>query len=321
MKFISVVIPTYNRAKFIGLTLESFAKQDYPEDFFEIIVINNNSTDNTVSVVNKMICKYPLIRYFEEPRQGVHFARNSAIKYAKGDILYYTDDDMIADRNLLKIITSTFDLDPKIAAVSGRVLPKWETDPPPWIKKYCSNGLLSLNFDETPINISNELIAIYSCSQAMLKSAFLQSGGFNPENTMGDWIGDGETGLALKLLDLGYKLAYNGNAIIYHVIPKSRTTQSYLNKRYANQANCDSYTMYRAQNGLTNKQLKKQILSSFKLLVYKVISAFLNFLTSRDIWRVHLAQIFYCRNRIIYDYKLINDEKWRQLVLRRNWFD
>jgi len=321
MKFISVIIPTYNRAKFIGLTLESFAKQDYPEGFFEIIVMNNNSTDSTNEVVNEMMRKYPIIRYFEEPRQGVHYARNSAIKYAAGDILYYTDDDMIAERDLLKVITATFDLDSKIATVSGRVLPKWESDPPLWMKKYCSNGLLSLNFDETPINISNELIAIYSCSQAILKSAFLLSGGFNPENTMGEWIGDGETGLALKLLNLGYKLAYNGNAIVHHMIPKSRTTQAYLNKRYANQANCDSYTIYRAENGLTNKQLKKHISSSFKLIVFKVFSTFSNFLAGRDIWRVYLAEIFYYWNRIKYDYKLINDEKWRQLVLRRNWFD
>jgi glycosyltransferase involved in cell wall biosynthesis len=320
-KSVSIIIPTYNRAKFIGLTLESFALQDYPKNSFEIIVMNNNSTDNTEFVVKEMIKQYPLIKYFEEKRQGVHYARNSAIKYASGEILYYTDDDMIAQSSLLKEIVSTFDKDNKIASISGRVLPKWEVPPPKWVLKYCLNGLLSLNLDQTSLIISTEMINIYSCHQAILKSAFLKSGGFNPENTMGEWIGDGETGLAIKLLKLGYKLAYNGDSVIYHIIPKSRTTQSYLNKRYANQGNCDSYTIYKENNGLSKQELIKNIKTSFKMLIYKFLSSGWNLIKGKGIYRVLFAEVFYFKNRIKYDYRLINDKEWQQLVLRDNWFD
>ena len=307
MRTVSIIIPTYNRAQFIGITLESFVLQNYPQERFEIIVMNNNSTDNTELVVKEMAKKYHIIKYFEEPRQGVHYARNSAIKYAKGEILYFTDDDMIADPALLKTLIPTFDKDPKIATVSGRVLPKWEVLPPKWVLKYCINSYLSLNTDETPLIISTQMINIFSCHQAILKSAFLESGGFNPENTKGEWIGDGETGLSIKLLALGYKQAYTADSIIYHIIPATRMTQAYLNKRLANQGNCDSYTIYRAGNGLSNKKLRANMFGNFKSVLYKYMATTWHLVNFKDTWRLTLAHAYYHKNRILYDFRLIND--------------
>jgi glycosyltransferase involved in cell wall biosynthesis len=321
IRTVSIIIPTYNRAKFIGITLESFALQNYPRECFEIIVMNNNSTDHTADVVREMAEIYPHIKYYEEPRQGVHFARNAAIKHASGEVLYYTDDDMIAEADLLTKLIQTFDEDPKIAVISGRVLPKWETPPPEWILKYCLNAYLSLNLDETPLLISREMIGIYSCHEAILKTALIAAGGFNPENTKGEWIGDGETGLSIKLLALGYKQAYNGKSVIHHMIPKSRMTQAYLNKRLANQGNCDSYTNFRAENGTASGKLLVQIFKNLKSACYKLLATIWHLIRAKDNWRITLAHAFYHRNRILYDFRLLNDRDFRVTVLKNNWID
>ena len=124
MKQISVIIPTYNREHLIHLTINSFLKQSYPVKFYEIIVCDNNSTDSTKKIVQKIISDNPnRIKYIFEKRQGVHYARNSAAKVATGDILYYTDDDMIADVDLLVEIIKIFDLDSKVVSATGRGLP------------------------------------------------------------------------------------------------------------------------------------------------------------------------------------------------------
>lgn len=321
LKSVSVIIPTYNRANLISRTLESFVAQNYPSPF-EIIVVDNNSSDNTETVVMTYARKYPIIKYIREDRQGVHYARNGAVKHAKYDVLYFTDDDMIADPALLSNLIPTFDIDPEIATVGGRVLPHWEVSPPKWILKYCVNGLLSLNLDDSPMIISTQLLNVYSCHQAILKAALIEAGGFNPENTQGNWVGDGETGLAIKLLDLNYKMAYNGNSVIAHIIPQSRTTQSYLNQRLANQGNCDSYTVFKSvSGGISETTLRSNIKSHRKLLAYHIYATIWNACTFNDLWRMNLARIYYYSNRIKYDKRLIKDQQWRTFVLQNNWMD
>ena len=316
---ISIIIPTYNRAKMLCLAIDSFLHQSYDKNLYEIIISNNNSTDSTEELVHGYIKKYSgRIKYIKEPRQGVHFARNSAAKIADGEILYFTDDDMIADNNLLSEIIKVFELDPKVASVTGRVLPKWESDPPDWVLKLCLNGLLSLNDPPEDFIISKNDCNVFSCHQAILRDVFFQSGGFNPENTAGEWIGDGETGLNLKIKELGYKFGYSGSSVIYHIIPPQRMTQSYLNKRLANQGNCDSYTDFRKYNS-TNSILFRNILNYIFNIFYSIIRCLISILKGRIEWHKQYAEIFYYLNRIKYDYRLIFDDSWKMLVLKNNW--
>jgi glucosyl-dolichyl phosphate glucuronosyltransferase len=234
ISFISIIIPTYNHAKMLGLTIESFTGQAYPKELYEIIISDNNSNDNIRDVVAEWQAKSPVpIKYVFEKRQGVHYARNSAAKIAKGEILYYTDDDMIADSRLLEEMVKVFELDPMIGTATGLVLGKFDVEPPKWASKYLINGYLSLtdkNKREELI-ISRDDCGVYSCHQAIKRDVFFKSGGFNPENTAGVWIGDGETGLNIKIRALGYKVAYISKSVIYHMLPENRTTLNYLIKR------------------------------------------------------------------------------------------
>lgn len=319
---VTVIIPSYNRARMLGITIESFINQDYPKDLFEIIIADNNSTDNTREVVAHWQSKSTVpITYLFEQRQGVHYARNSAAKKATGEILYFTDDDMIADSRLLAEIVTIFSMDSQVGTATGRVLPKWEVEPPEWILKLCYNGWLSI-FDPygEDVRIEEYDLGVYSCHQAIRRDAFLKSGGFNPESTFTDYVGDGETGLNIKLKDLGYKFGYNSKSIIHHMIPPSRMTQDYLNKRLANQGSADCYTEYK-KNIFSQNELLQRIASYQQNILEHSYYATLKRLAGEIEWRIDEAKTHYYLNRIAYDLRLIHDPKWRELVLKFDWIN
>ena len=320
---VSIVIPTYNRSKIIGITINSFLEQSLPKENYEIIIVDNNSTDDTKGTVEKIIQSNKLfkIKYILELRAGVHFARNRGAKEAENEILYFTDDDMEADKNLLEEILKVFNLNYEVGAATGVVLPKFKTEPPKWILKHCCNSILSLNpKKEKDLIFSSEDIGVFSCHQAVKKEALFRAGGFNPENVRGEWIGDGETGLNKNIKKLGYEFAFTSKAVIYHLIPKERLTQKYINKRLANQGNADSYTYYREKRP-SKKQLYFQILKHIFKGLYFLGLAILFSIIGYSEWHLRWAWIFYWISRIKYDLKLIKNKEWRDLVLKSNWID
>lgn len=319
---VSIIIPTYNRAELIGFSIESCVNQTYPKDRYEIIIADNNSTDNTKSVVEEWKSKSDVpIKYILETRQGAHYARNTAAKLSESEILYFTDDDMIADKDLLVNIVKVFDLDYNIAVVGGKVLPKWEFDPPEWMEKYFKNGALSLIEKSEKLIIAAYDLGIYSCHQAMLKSVLFECGGFNPDIEKDILIGNGETGLNIKILDAGYNFAYTDDSVSHHIIPRSRMTQKYLNKRFRNQANCDSFTAFR-KNESSKSVLLKSIFFSHIPSFFKYISgSVLNKLRGNDLWRLERVYAHYYFFKIVADYKFATNSDFREFAVRYNYMD
>jgi glycosyltransferase involved in cell wall biosynthesis len=318
---VSIIIPTYNRCELLRKTIDSFLKINYPVDLLEVIIADNNSTDSTRNMVSeiKEKSKFPIIYHLEE-QQGVHYARNSAAKIAKGEFLYYTDDDMIADEDLLCELLKVISMDAQIGTATGRVLPKWETTPPEWVKKYMCNAKLSLNNPEEELIISKSDCKVFSCHQIIRREAFFKAGGYNPENTKGLWIGDGETGLNIKLQKLGYKFAYAGKSIIWHFIPRMRMTQKYLILRLINQANSDSFTYYRRESP-TPQMLIRQIFFRVLKLPHRVYLLIESFILLKDSWRLKLAAICYHLIRIRNEFSFFISKEKRTIATKDNWLD
>jgi len=318
--FISVIIPTYNRSSLLRMTAQSFFSQSYPPDKWELILVNNGSTDNTFSEIESLAEGRPGVIGLEEPRRGAHFARNSGALAARGEILYFTDDDMLADPELLATIVTGFVPRANVGSVTGRVLPRWETEPPVWILQHCRNSLLSLNDLGESLIVSDHDPGVFSCHQAILREAFFRAGGFNPDTNAGEFTGDNETGLNIKVRKLGYRFAYVGASVTHHMIPRARMTQRYLNSRLADQGFCDSYTDYRALLPGRPRLLRRMVAHS----VLAGVSA-ARALARRGVgdsrWRLDLARIFYHRNRVRYDARLVAWEEWRRFARRDNWLD
>lgn len=302
-------------------TIDSFVNLDYPQECYEIIVSDNGSNDDTAQIVNDYVERYPFIKKVFEPRHGVHFARNSAAKVAFGDILYFTDDDMLADPLLLKELVAVFARYPEVGSATGKIVGKFEVEPPHWVRRDLVNGLLSLTEHGRPegVTVSSHNM-VYSCHQAIRREAFFRSGGFNPENTAGVWVGDGESGLAIKIRQAGYVFAYTSRSLIYHVIPPGRMTLGYLVRRVGNQGYCDAYTEYRehrSRGGILRKMLRRNCCDALLALSKTMLDVAL----CRQSWRFVPARLAYYARRNTYDFRLLCSERFRAMVEVDDWLD
>jgi len=97
----SIIIPTYNRGKIIKKVIESLSNQSYPPDKYELIVVDDGSTDNTEEVIRSIHTPCNL-RYFRRKKEGIASARNYGIKKAKGEIIIFVDSDVVVNRDFVK---------------------------------------------------------------------------------------------------------------------------------------------------------------------------------------------------------------------------
>ena len=135
---ISVILCTYNRDKYIYNVLKSVAENDFPHSEFEIVLVNNNSTDTTESECQRFVADYPDIafRYCVEKSQGLSYARNCGIRQSAGDLLVYVDDDATVNKEYLGTYARFFAEHPDAVAAGGPILPVYETEEPAWMTHY-----------------------------------------------------------------------------------------------------------------------------------------------------------------------------------------
>lgn len=226
---ISVVLATYNRASSLQVTLESLLALVYPASLsWELLVVDNNSTDLTRVIVEKVaaIAKFP-VRYVFERKQGRSSALNTGIANAKGEIVAFTDDDVILDRDWLANLSRTFD-EFKCAAVAGRVIPQWSHSRPDWLQM---NGHFAVvNFDLGD-DIKEIKTPPLGANSAFRKQVFEQHGMFRPDlGVTGSrhTITCDDTEFGERLIRAGEKIVYCSNAIIYHPVDPKRTTKKYF---------------------------------------------------------------------------------------------
>lgn len=134
---ISVVICTYNRANLLTKALERLVQQSLPPQYYEIIVVDNASTDETPEVVRifrERYTKHTIIRLYES-NQGIGYARNTGWKHARGRYIAYSDDDALVSADWLKIALELFEtVQPTPVCVGGPILPFYTTPKPRWFK-------------------------------------------------------------------------------------------------------------------------------------------------------------------------------------------
>ncbi len=299
-------------------TVDSFLRQSYDRDRFEIVIVDNASTDDTPEVIANLVVRSSQVIAVSEARKGAHFARNTGARGASGEILYFTDDDMLADESLLEKLVGAFSLGANVGSATGRIIPDWQTEPPGWILMHCRNELLSLNDLGSATIVSDADPGVFSCHQAVTREAFFRAGGFNPDTNAGDFVGDNETGLNIKIRELGYSFAYVGESVIRHVIPEGRMSQRYINSRFADQGFCDSYTVYRRDKPGKAGLFLAMVRNVAMILPNTVVTG-LRASRGNTAWRLNLARLFYLRNRVVYDFRLFHSARWRQFALRNDW--
>lgn len=301
------------------MCMDSLINQNFPKTDYEILIVDNNSKDNTREVIQKYIEKYPEtnIKYFYVPKPGQVYARQVGILEAENEILSFTDDDGILSPTWLKEIAKVFLMNDEIVGVAGKIEIKWDEDPPDWIYDY-EEQLGKLNYgDEIKFDIGMYMNA---GNLSIKKDVLIEVGGFNPE-MMGNWlIGDGETGLWNRLLKKKYLIGWAPDALMQHYqIAKKNATVKDIKRRFSNNGICIPYNIY-AVNKEGYKALiknlihcvKKGIRWNFKKIKYTIAG------NQKSKYYSIFRRAFYLA-QIDYTFKIFFNKKFRRALTMDDW--
>lgn len=179
---ISLVICTYNRCHYLPEAFESINRQTLSPEKFELIVIDNNSTDETAVITHQFIVSNPQlnVRYCFEENKGLSFARNRGVKEANSAIVNYVDDDAVLSSGYLNAMLLFFQAYPNAAGAGGKVIPKYEDGrEPEWMSKYLNGFIGKIDFGSAVLPFSKKMKYPVGCNMAYKKAVLEKAGGFN----------------------------------------------------------------------------------------------------------------------------------------------
>ncbi len=218
---ISVIICTYNRAKFIDSSLSHLTKQTLDNDQYEIIVVNNNCTDNTRELVEQFIEDHPNynISQIFESNQGLSFARNRGLKEAAHNLICYIDDDGNAESDYLEKIVRIFSQNPHLVGIGGRVIPIYEDKEPEWYNPFLRMMVTAIDFGDRPFKCRGKKYPA-GCSMIYKKTILNQAGGFNNDLK---WRADDKY-IFHAVSKISDEIYYRPELTVRHHIDSARTT-------------------------------------------------------------------------------------------------
>ena len=297
----SVCICTWNRSRSLSRTLQSILEAEIPEWLkWEIVVVDNNSTDGTMDVIALYSQKLPITAIFEA-KSGLSNARNAAVNVAKGKYLIWTDDDVVVDRQWIAAYMQAFIKYPDAAFFGGPIRAKFEVEPPSWLASgwesvrlpYCHNDLSN---EEILLSFDNELLpfgANYAVSRLVqLKYLYDPKLGAGPNSR---YHGE-ETGVMKEILAT-YKTGYwVPNASVQHINGVDRMNLNYIKKYYIKSGQTEV-----ANYGISGKRKlfgvplwlwRKAIVTNFDYLCARLIRKPKVWLAKYAIYSVTLGQLY-----------------------------
>ncbi|AKU13562.1 hypothetical protein AzCIB_3669 [Azoarcus sp. CIB] len=228
----SVIVCTYNRAASLRDTLRALrALQVSAGRRWEVVVVDNNSSDGTRAEVEAAQRDWPQLRYEFEPQQGLSHARNRGISAAHGDVLLFTDDDVLPEADWLEATLDGLGRH-RADACGGYVAPIWGAPPPPWLTERF-HGFLAIRAarnDEYPITQAAD--APFGANMAVHRSVFNRIGGFDTgRGRKGAVLAAGEDGeLFARILQAGCKVVFLGGSRVHHKVEAFRLTKRYFRR-------------------------------------------------------------------------------------------
>ena len=229
---VSVIICSYNRANYIVQALKSLSAQSLHKSKFEVIVVDNNSTDDTESVCSVYMKENTDLNafYLTETQQGSSFARNTGAKHANGELLVFMDDDAVAEKYFLENIVRFFNNNPKAGGLGGRIIPLYIPHEPKWMSHFVSSLVGNFHYSETVKEFSKEKYPLES-NMTVRKKDFDAIGGFS-ENLPGVKgtlrIGGEGKDFFFRLKALGKSIFYDPSVQVQHVVETSKLTRAYM---------------------------------------------------------------------------------------------
>lgn len=231
---VSVIICTYNRSELLLSTIHSLLNQSFPHDQYEIIIVDNNSTDGTRKIVDEiMLTSCVTVRYIFEAQQGLSFARNRGICEAKGDFVVFVDDDIEAELLWLENIIDSFS-DDQIVAAGGPLRPLWLSSRPEWLTDSWLDYLSVSEFEKaSSTGFFSDPDAPWGANMAFRRSVFVEVGYF--ATSLGrqetNLLSGEEYELFCRIYANGFKIAFAKGAVVKHKILPVRLQKNWFYRR------------------------------------------------------------------------------------------
>lgn len=231
---ITVCICTRNRQQYLANAIEAVLAQECPIGSFEILVLDNGSTDKTAELVSARFgngTKVP-VRYVYEAKPGLSRARNRAVSETDSDYILFLDDDALAEPGWLSFLGAACHSAYDVVAVSGQVIPFYEAGRPSWMPPHyegiygtqiAGDCLRRVSYSEHP----------YGGNMIYRRSALLKAGAFREDLGYcgASLIPHEEKELLLRMEKAGGVIMYEPRAIIRHLISPTRSTKKYVRRR------------------------------------------------------------------------------------------
>jgi len=236
----TVLIATYNRAELLDRTLASIRQlRAAPGRRWDVIVVDNNSSDDTRAVVERQARDFPVpLAYLFETRQGRSSALNAGIAVSRGTVIAMTDDDVLVDAGWLDAACDALLLpaDPSIAYAGGPVAPLWQSPPPPWLDRTRGDlwGTIAIqDHGGAPFVYEAMRKVPLGANMAVRRSLFEAAGTFradlgrtNSKRVLGQEVPD----LLVRARAAGLRGLYLPAMRVEHHIPTSRLTRRYFRR-------------------------------------------------------------------------------------------
>ncbi len=233
---VSVLLATYRRDEILKTTLESFARLAPTAFGYEIIIIDNDASPKTEELIAEYREQIPVV-YLAEPKSGKNSALATGLQHAGGDLLVFTDDDIVADPQWLNELYAGIARHPEAQLFGGRILPRYpenhlekgsEIDFNHW---FLRTALVIADWpqQEGPIKAGK----IWGPNMAVRRSVFESGIAFNPDIGPNgqDYVMGSETEFLQRASDAGYACIYIPSALVYHQIREEQLSLDWMRAR------------------------------------------------------------------------------------------
>jgi glycosyltransferase involved in cell wall biosynthesis len=201
MPKVSVIIPTKNRSSLLAEAIEHIEAQTFPRDQYEVIVIDNDSSDDTRALLEQKARTYSNLRHSLQEKPGAAATRNAGLRLAKGDLVLFIDDDVQATDSLIQAHVECHHKVPN-ASVIGAVDMPWENTTDPFLRYLRDHRILN---PYTPSKGPIDFSYYHTCNVSTPTNVLLQVGGFNENFQMA----------AMEDIELGYRLQKAGSRMVF----------------------------------------------------------------------------------------------------------
>ncbi len=236
MLLISLVVATHNRRRHLQRLLAAVAEQDWPQDRLEVVVVDNNSSDGTAEFLCSLAgrCDLASLRVLHEERPGKSHALNAGLRAARGDLLAFTDDDVVPERQWLTQLIAAMQ-ETKADFGLGRITPIWEAPRPAWLRPELY-GVLAIpdnGPERLPVRAgTNEHAMPIGANMALRRHVVATIGGWRTDlGKLRKTLRSGEDHeFFLRMLRAGFSGVYEPSACVGHVVPAARLERDYFRR-------------------------------------------------------------------------------------------